>query len=101
MPQFRWPEVANDISLAREVVGRRPSKLADWEVIAGILSSTFSTPSKPVQLKGRGCRERLERLVDKFCAADSQSQKRQVEVKFCCNGGSLHVSVTVRSGATA
>ena len=34
MPQFRWPEVANDISLARKVVGRRPSKLADWEVIA-------------------------------------------------------------------
>ena len=80
MPQFRWPEVANDISVAREVVGRRPSKLADWEVIAGILSSAFSIPSKPVQLKGRGCtcREGLERLVDKFCADDSQSQKRHV-----------------------
>ena len=59
MSQFRWPEVANDTSLAREVVGRRPSKLAAWEVIAGILSLAFSATSKPVQLKGRGCRERL------------------------------------------
>ena len=73
MPQFRWPDVAHDVSLAKEVVRQRPSKLADCEVIAGILSSAFSTPSNPVQLKGRGCRERLERLVERFRAADSQS----------------------------
>ena len=76
MPQFCWPEVKNDIYLAREVVGRRPSKLSDWEEIAAVLGSSFSTPAKPVHLKGRGCRERLERLVEKFRADDSLSLRR-------------------------
>ena len=76
MPQFRWPEVANDIMLAKEVVGRRPSKPADWDEIADILSSAFSTQAKPVKLKGRGCRERLERLVEKYRADESQSLRR-------------------------
>lgn len=80
MPQFRWPTVANDVSLAREVVGRRPSKPAEWDEIAAILNSAFSTPSKTVQLKGRGCRERLERLVSKYREDDSQSLKRSVEL---------------------
>ena len=78
MPQFRWPDVENDIFLAREVVGHRPTKAADWEAIAGILNAAFSTPSKVVQLKGRGCRERLERLLDKFRSEDTQSLKRLV-----------------------
>ena len=85
MPQFRWPEVANDILLAREVIGRRPSKPADWDVIAGILSSVFSKPGKLVCLKGRGCRERLDRLVEKYRTDDTQSLKRFVECNtlFC------------------
>ena len=73
MPQFRWPEVANDVLLAKEVVGRHLSKPADWEEIAGILSSAHT---KPVKLKGRGCRERLERLVEKYQADESQSLRR-------------------------
>ena len=54
MPQFLWPELRHDISLAREVASSRPSKPADWESIAGVLSSTFSTEDKPIELKGRG-----------------------------------------------
>ena len=76
MPQFRWPEVKNDIYLAREVVGRRPSKLSDWDEIAALLSSSFSTPAKPIHLKGRGCRDRLDRLVEKQRADDSRSLRR-------------------------
>ena len=79
MPQFRWSEVVNNILLAREVVGRRPSKPADWDEIAGILSSAFSKPSKSVKLKGRGCRERLDRLVAKYRTDDSQSLKMFVK----------------------
>ena len=76
MPQFRWPQVENDISLAREVVGQRPSRPADWDIVAVVLSSAFSTPNKPVHLRGRGCRERMDRLIEKFRADDTQSLKR-------------------------
>ena len=76
MPQFRWPELVHDISLAREVAGRRPSNSADWEAIADLLSSMFTTPSRPVALKGRGCKDRMDRLIKKFRADDAQYLKR-------------------------
>ena len=79
MPQFRWPTVENDVLLAREVAGRRPSKQTDWDEIAAILNSAFSTPSKTVTLKGRGCRERLNRLLSKYRTDESQSLRRFVE----------------------
>ena len=78
MPQFRWPELMHDISLAREGASSHPSKPADWESIAGVLSSAFSTEDKPIELKGRGCRERMDRLLEKFRAEDSKSLKRLV-----------------------
>lgn len=53
MPRFGWPELRNDVALAREVASTRPTKSADWE-ITGILSAQFSTKEKPVDLKGRG-----------------------------------------------
>lgn len=74
MAQFRWPELRNDVALAREVASTRPTKSADWE-IAGIFSAQFSTEEKPVDLKGRGCRERLKRLLDKFKSEDSKALK--------------------------
>ena len=76
MPQFRWPEVQHDIILAREAAAKRPSKLPDWEPIAKTLSSAFSTSSRPVHLKGRGCKERMDRLLAKFNSEDKQSLKR-------------------------
>ena len=76
MPQFRWSEVQNDIILAREVAAKRPSKLIDWESIAKTLSAAFTTSSRPVHLKGRGCKERMDRLLAKFSSDDTQSLKR-------------------------
>ena len=76
MPQFRWPELSNDLSLAKEVASARPTKSADWEKIAEKLSILFSTIEKLVELKGRGCRERLDRLLDKFKTEDAKSLKR-------------------------
>ena len=78
MPQFRWPEVENDIALAREVASKRPSKMLDWEAIAQVLSTAFSPSSKPVHIKGRGCKERMERLLAKFRSDDRQALKRCV-----------------------
>ena len=76
MPQFQWLGLHDDLSLAREVASTHPSKSVDCEKIAGTLTALFSTKGKPVELKGRGCRERLERLLDKFKSDDSKSLKR-------------------------
>ena len=78
MPQFRWPALFYDIALAREVASCRPNKSEDWEDIARTLSVAFSTLNKPVELKGRGCRERMGRLLDKLRSEDSLSLKRSV-----------------------
>ena len=72
----RWPDVDNDISLAKEVISRRPNKPSDWESIACTLSQLFSTEEKPVALKGRGCRERMELLIKKYREEDNKSLKR-------------------------
>ena len=63
MAPFRWPKVDQDIALCKEIIARRPTKVDDWEDIAEFLSNLFTTENNPVQLKGRGCRERSELLV--------------------------------------
>ena len=86
MSQFRWPDLHHDVSLAKEVVSARPRKGADWEKIAVTLSALFSTGEKPVELKGRGCRERLDRLLEKFKTEDSKSLKRLAGIIYCISG---------------
>ena len=76
MPCFRWTETGHDVDLDKEVAVNRPSKPLDWEEIAARLSEKFSSEDKPVELKGRGCRKRLERLLDKHKAADAKALKR-------------------------
>ena len=61
--------------MTKEVAAYRPSKPLDWEQIAARLSEKFSSEDKQVDLKGRGCRERLERLLDKHKAADAKALK--------------------------
>ena len=49
----------------------------DWDEIAAKLSEAFSTAKgKLVELKGRGCRERMDRLLQKFKAEEAKSLKR-------------------------
>ena len=76
MPQFQWPSVTHNVSLAKEVVSVRPSKPGDWEEIARRVSASFSTEVRVVDLKGRGCRERLDRLLEKFTSEDNKALKR-------------------------
>ena len=75
MLSFWWPDVANDVALATEVTSHRPQKPADWETIATTLSKVFSTTEKSVQLKGRGCREKME-LLRKYKEEDAKALKR-------------------------
>lgn len=63
---FRWPSIIQDISLATEVASRCPSKPSEWEVLANILATEFTTDDKPITLTGRACRDRFERLIQKF-----------------------------------
>ena len=76
MAPFRWPETRYDIALAIEVSASNPVKPKDWEAIAERLSTAFSTDTNNVQLKGKGCRERMERLVDKYKEEDARALKR-------------------------
>ena len=75
MPGFRY-ELKHDIALATEVASTRPTKLAEWESVASTLSQQFSTDDKPVQLKGRGCREHLELLLKKYNDHDKKALKK-------------------------
>jgi hypothetical protein len=90
MAPFRWPETKHDISLAIEVTASNPVKPKDWDAIAERLSEAFSTDTNKVQLKGRGCRERMERLIDKYKEEDAKALKRLALFLF-------HVLVNVNS----
>lgn len=79
MPAFRWPKLEHDVLLCREVVGNRPSRTDEWDVIASTLSLLFSSENSPVVLKGRGCREHVDLLVKKFKTDENASLKKYVE----------------------
>ena len=78
MPSFLWPDPYHNITLAKKVVVRCPVKPLDWENIATTLNVAFSREDKPVDLKGRGCRERKDRLIEKYRAEDIRPLKRFV-----------------------
>ena len=75
MPGFRW-EMVHDLALAKEVAARRPEKPVGWIEIADILNSMFNTDEKPVLLKGRGCKDRMDLLLKKYKDEDSKSLKK-------------------------
>ncbi|XP_078364715.1 uncharacterized protein LOC144649134 [Oculina patagonica] len=77
MAPFRWPTVANNLQLDTEVAARRPNSPSDWEVIAVVLSQAFSTDDdNQVELTGRACRERMDRLFTKYNEEDKKSLKK-------------------------
>ena len=76
MAPFRWPLLRQDVMLATEVVARRPIKPSDWETIAQVLTNEFKTEDKPVQLTGRACRERIDRIMQKYKEDDKRALKK-------------------------
>ena len=76
MPGFYW-EVSHDIALATEVVSRCPNKPVDWAQISEALNQSFLLSlDKPVLLKGRGCKERMDLLLKKYRDEDRRALKR-------------------------
>lgn len=76
MARFRWPNIQCDTLLCKEILAKRPSSPDDWELIAEVLSHVFGTEDKRVQLKGRGCKERLDRLIEKYKKDDKRALKK-------------------------
>lgn len=74
---FRWPFIQHDLALANEVVSSIPNSPGDWERIAKALSKAFTTSTgNTIELKGRGCRERVYRLCQKHDQEDKKALKR-------------------------
>lgn len=76
MAPFRWPEARHELVLAREVAQHTPEKPDEWEAIARRLKKAFSTGSYTVELKGRGCREKMDRILNKYKEEDMKGLKR-------------------------
>jgi hypothetical protein len=76
MAPFRWPLLQHDAMLCKEVLARRPSSSSDWDSMAETLGEVFTTQEKQVELKGRGCKERLDRLIEKYTQNDKKSLKK-------------------------
>ena len=53
-----------------------PEKPQEWEDIAKRLSEAFSTEAKQVELKGRGCRERMDRIPDRYKEENAKALKK-------------------------
>jgi len=101
MPGFRW-DLKQDIALATMVLPKRPHKLVGWSDVAEDLNASFSTEDKPVHLKGRGCRERMDLLLKK-CKDDDKVCRCTHEHKMCVLGFNKNVyySSTLNSLHTA
>ena len=79
---FRWPLQKQDLLLATEVASRQEIKQSEFEPIASVLNVEFGklyTPGKPVSLTARACRERMERLLEKYINEDKKALKRYIE----------------------
>lgn len=76
MAPFRWPEMKHELALPKEVVKYLPEKPQEWDEVAKILSNAFSTDDKPVEVKGRGCREKMDRILEKYKSEDTKALKR-------------------------
>ena len=63
MPDFQWPEAWQEFAVAKKVVCACPSKPVEWDEVAAKLSQAFSNMDWQVELKGKGCRERMDRLL--------------------------------------
>ena len=70
MAPFRWPEARHELALAKEVAQHNPEKPDEWEAVARRLGKAFSTDSCTVELKGRGCREKMDRILTKYKEED-------------------------------
>ena len=63
MALFQQSEMKHELALAQEVAKYFPEKPQEWDEVAKILSKAFSTDDKQVEVKERGCREKMDRIL--------------------------------------
>ncbi|PFX11858.1 hypothetical protein AWC38_SpisGene24277 [Stylophora pistillata] len=80
---FRWPQ-KQDLLLDTEVASRLEIKQREFEPIANVLSVEFGklTPGKQVSPTARACRERMERLLEKYINEDEKALKREDKIEL-------------------
>ena len=59
-----------------KILRPNPEKPDEWEAIAKRLGEVFSTDSNTVELKGRGCREKMDRILTKYKAEEVKDLKK-------------------------
>lgn len=76
MASFRWSLVQNDIDFVIEVDVVRFEKLFDWDFIVVKFSNYFLILENLVELIGRSCRERMDRVFEKYKFEEFRFLKR-------------------------
>ena len=76
MASFCWPEAWHELALAKEVAQDSPKKPDEWEAVDKRLGKAFSTDSFTVELKGKSCREKIDRILTKYREEDVKALKR-------------------------
>lgn len=78
---FRWPLQKQDLLLATKIASRQAFKQSKFDPKESVLSVEFGklTPGQPVSLTARACRERMERLLEKYINEDKKALKRYIE----------------------
>ena len=73
MAPFRWPEMKHKLALAKDEAKYFPEKpqLQEWDEVDKILSKAFSADDNQVGVKGRGCREKMDRILEKIKSEDA------------------------------
>ena len=66
MARFRWSEMKHELVFAKEVAKYFPEKPQEWNEVAKIISKAISTDDKQVETKGRGYREKMARILEKY-----------------------------------
>lgn len=66
----------HELALAKEVAKYFPEKPQEWDEVTKILSKAFSTDDKQVEVKGRGCREKMDRILEKYKSEEAKALKR-------------------------
>jgi len=64
------------LALAKEVAQHNPEKPDGWKAVARRLRKAFSMDSYTVELKGRRCCEKMNRILTKYKEEDMKGLKK-------------------------
>ena len=63
----------HELAVAKEVAKYFPEKPQEWDEVANILSKVFSTDDKQVEVKEGGCREKINKKLEKYKSQEAKA----------------------------